>query len=106
MASVVPAGVKAVMFNLGYYPSGDKSIITQPDTTLRALEAALDLLVPEGIVTVVIYPGHPGGAEEADRIKAWLAGLPPERYRTVHYGIQGRPGGSPPPYLLAIERER
>ena len=29
---------KAAIFNLGYLPSADKSVITRPDTTLEALE--------------------------------------------------------------------
>jgi hypothetical protein len=104
MAAIVAPGISAVMFNLGYYPSGDKTIITRPDTTLTALDAALNLLSTSGLLTIVIYPGHAGGAEEADRVETWLTDLPPDRYRTVRYGPQGKTGNSPPPYLLAIER--
>jgi len=104
MAVVVPPGVKVVMFNLGYFPSGDRTVITRPETTLPALEAALNLLAPDGLLTVVVYPGHPGGAEEAERIESWLGRLSPERYRVIHYGASGRPGAATPPYLLAVER--
>ena len=55
--------VGAVMFNLGYLPSGDadKNIITEPDSSIAALEASLQLLRPGGIITAVLYPGHAGG---------------------------------------------
>ena len=33
--------VKAAIFNLGYLPSADKSVITQPQTTLQALNQTL-----------------------------------------------------------------
>lgn len=105
MAAVVAPGVSAVMFNLGYYPSGDKTIITHPDTTITALNAALDLLAANGLLTIVIYPGHPGGAEEASRIEAWIDTLTADRFRVIHYGPRGKPVGSPPPYLIAVERK-
>ncbi len=66
MAEAVPAiwhgTVGAIMFNLGYLPSGDadKNIITQPDSTIAALEASLQLLRPGGIITAVLYPGGEG----------------------------------------------
>lgn len=105
MAAIVAPGISAVMFNLGYYPSGDKTIITRPDTTLTALDAARDLLAANGLLTIVIYPGHPGGAEEAGRVEAWIDALEPGRFRAVHYGPRGKPVGPPPPYLIAVERK-
>jgi predicted methyltransferase len=73
LADTLPAhlrgNVQAFMFNLGYLPGSDKSRVTTAKTTLRALASALDWLAPRGIMTVVIYPGHPGGAEEADAVR-------------------------------------
>lgn len=105
MAAVVAPGVSAVMFNLGYYPSGDKTIITHPDTTIPALDAALNLLASNGLLTIVIYPGHRGGAEEASRIEAWVDTLEPDRFRVIHYGPRGKQVGTPPPYLIAVARK-
>ncbi|MCH7225811.1 class I SAM-dependent methyltransferase [Haloferula sp. A504] len=72
MAERVEPGVGAVMFNLGYLPGGDHARITRTDETLRALEVAVGLLRTSGILTVVCYPGHPGGDEEAAAVKAWV----------------------------------
>lgn len=52
---------RLVAFNLGYLPGGDKGIITQSATTLLALEAAKELLLPGGVISIVAYVGHPGG---------------------------------------------
>ena len=41
---LAPGTVKAVMFNLGYLPGGDPHLITEPESTVQALEAALHLL--------------------------------------------------------------
>lgn len=65
--------IRAVMFNLGYLPGGDKSIITKPAETIKALNSALSLVAPGGILSVVSYIGHAGGGEEYEAIKKWCA---------------------------------
>jgi 16S rRNA C1402 N4-methylase RsmH len=67
--------IKAVLFNLGYLPGSDKQTITQPSTTVAALEAILQWLAPGGVISVLAYTGHPGGREEAEEVKSWAAGL-------------------------------
>ena len=37
--------VKAAIFNLGYLPSADKSIITQPQTTIESLDKLCQMLI-------------------------------------------------------------
>jgi len=64
--------IKAMMFNLGWLPNSDKSIITQADTTITALEQSLDLLTKQGRMTVMVYPGHQGGDDEANQVMNWL----------------------------------
>lgn len=64
MAEHVTGDISAVVFNLGFLPGGNRSIITRPETTLEAFEQALKLLRPGGIVAVTVYPGHDGGGEQ------------------------------------------
>jgi hypothetical protein len=64
------------MFNLGYRPGGDRSIVTRTDSTLTALESAYRLLLPGGIMTVVGYVGHPGGRDETDAVADWMQRTP------------------------------
>jgi predicted methyltransferase len=72
MKNAIDAGhqghVAAVLFNLGYLPGGDHTVTTKPETTLPALAAAVELLKPVGILTVLTYRGHPGGREEAEAV--------------------------------------
>ena len=68
--------VQAVMFNLGYLPGADKTVITQTGPTLRAIRSALNWLAIGGVMTVVVYPGHPGGDEEAEAVRRLGASLP------------------------------
>lgn len=97
--------ISVIMFNLGYLPSdqADKHIITLTDSTLSALEASLDLLAPGGVVTIVLYPGHDGGGQEAAAVEAWASALPKRTAQAIVYrGIQ-RPNA---PYLIALERKK
>ena len=67
--------IAAITFNLGYRPGSDKSLVTQPETTLTAIECGLNYLKPNGLVTLVAYVGHPGGKEEANAVRNWLEKL-------------------------------
>jgi len=63
--------VAAVIFNLGYLPGSDRRTTTQNDSTLAALEQALALLRPGGVLSILAYRGHPGGREEARAVAGW-----------------------------------
>lgn len=80
--------VQACMFNLGYLPGGDKSVTTCEETTVAGLQAALELLKPGGLCTILAYVGHAGGLEEFTAI---------ERYLCEHSDIdfRQRPADSP-----------
>jgi predicted methyltransferase len=93
---------KAAMFNLGYQPGGDKSVITRAVTTLIALESVLGLIVPGGIITVVIYPGHEGGRVETESVLSWARAVPAHRARVAcHEVLNTR---SMAPVLMAIAK--
>lgn len=92
----------AVMFNLGYLPGGDHSIVTRPSTTLFALQAALPKLRPGGVITIVIYSGHEGGKEEERSLLSYCSGLDQEQFTVLHYRMLNQ--ANEPPSLLAIER--
>ncbi|MGF6147559.1 Methylase of polypeptide chain release factors [Kingella potus] len=92
----------AAVFNFGYLPGGDKSLATRADTSTAALEAALSLLADGGILTAVLYGGHPQGAEESAAVQAWARNLPQERFHVLRYGFTNQ--RNCPPLLLAVEK--
>ena len=102
MAAQVPAawpgGVAAAMFNLGYLPGGDKSLITRTDTTVSALGQALGLLRVGGLISLIVYRGHRGGDSEAQGIDTWIGRLGDDCRVTCHE--------SPGPLLYLIRRLR
>ncbi|WP_428353773.1 tRNA (mnm(5)s(2)U34)-methyltransferase [Methyloprofundus sp.] len=73
----IPATLKAdaIVFNLGYLPHADTAIITLKKTTITALNAAISLLSDKGIISIITYPGHPGGQQELQAIIEWYQGL-------------------------------
>ncbi|TVY09744.1 tRNA (mnm(5)s(2)U34)-methyltransferase [Paenibacillus cremeus] len=94
--------VAAVMFNLGYLPGDDHATITQPESTLSALTASAEALRRGGIITAVLYTGHPGGAEEAEAVEQWAAALPQKEFQVLQYRFFNQKNH--PPYLIAIEK--
>lgn len=68
--------IAIVMFNLGYLPGGEKSMITQTDSTLTAFNSAWELLVGGGLLSVIAYPGHLGGEQEANAVADWISHRP------------------------------
>lgn len=84
MKAWVQDPVKAVMFNLGYLPGADHSLITVADDTVAALHAAAELLLVGGMITVVCYPGHLGGEDEMAAVKTWACSMG-EEWHMVHY---------------------
>jgi len=64
--------ISVAMFNLGYLPFGDKSIVTTASATHQALAHVFNLLRLGGLLSILAYPGHAGGAEESAMISKWI----------------------------------
>ena len=64
--------ISVAMFNLGYLPFGDKTIVTQPESTIMALDQVAGLIRPGGLISILAYLGHSGGGAEALRVGRWV----------------------------------
>ena len=93
---------KAGIFNLGYLPSADKSIITKPQTTIEALEKLCQLLVKGGRIAIMIYYGHEGGDLEKDAVLNYVSQLPQQEYTATIYRTLNQVNN--PPFLVMIEK--
>ena len=87
--------VAAVVFNLGYLPSGKKQITTIADTTITALDKAIDMIKPDGIVTVVMYPGHTEGRLEKEKVLEWGSRLDKSIYHCAYISMVNQPENAP-----------
>ncbi|MGT2895200.1 class I SAM-dependent methyltransferase [Streptococcus entericus] len=94
--------LRAAIFNLGYLPSADKSVITQPETTISALGKILDRLEVGGRVSIMIYYGHEGGEMEKDSVLAFVKQLDQTVFTAMLY--QPLNQKNHPPFLVMIER--
>ena len=103
IADLVEPQVQAVMFNLGHLPGGDKRLITQAETTIAALQAAAGILSSGGIVTIVVYTGHPGGQKEAESVTKFCCSLDDSQFSTTVYkSSSDKPTA---PFLITITRQ-
>ncbi len=84
IADHVQPGIAACMFNLGYLPGALHDITTQPYTVIKALERAISLLKPQGIITVVMYPGHEAGRHEMELLLEFVRSIDEKRCRVMH----------------------
>lgn len=87
--------IQAVMFNLGYLPGSDKTLITETAKTMSAIPQSLEWLCPGGIMTVVVYPGHEGGAVEAKEVEKFASSLPPRTVEVQHIRPVNRTASPP-----------
>lgn len=95
--------IGAALFNLGYLPTGDKTITTTCDTTLVSIQALLPHLRKGGIIVLVVYPGHPEGKREAQALLEWIPTLSQADFDVLHYSFLNQKNA--PPFLLAIEKK-
>ena len=61
-----------ILFNLGYLPGSDKTIITIAKDTLCALNHSLRLLKGNGALFITAYRQHKGGQDEANAVERWM----------------------------------
>ena len=75
--------------------------MTNADSTLAALSQSLDFLRVGGLITLVLYSGHPGGDTEAAAVKSYAKGLSADFLATQCTRINTFQAA---PELLVIER--
>ena len=104
IAELVGEPVDAAVFNLGWLPGTDKALRTRAETTLTAVNAALDRLKEGALITICVYPGHPEGRDELDRLIAWGRALPGEKYDVMARAYLNQSGD--PPVLIAVKKNK
>ncbi|WP_215493444.1 class I SAM-dependent methyltransferase [Fenollaria sporofastidiosus] len=61
-----------LLYNLGYLPRANKSIVTKSVSTIKSLECLINKLNYAAIVMITTYPGHEEGSLEDDSINEFL----------------------------------
>ncbi|MEH7181332.1 tRNA (mnm(5)s(2)U34)-methyltransferase [Neobacillus vireti] len=94
--------ITAAIFNLGYLPGSDKSIVTKPETTISSIEQLLTIMAPEGIIILVIYHGHEEGAIEREALLRYCKEIDQKRAHVLQYRFMNQQNN--PPFIVAIEK--
>ena len=95
MDKYITQKVRAVIFNLGYLPGGDHSICTHGDTSIKAIEKALNLLDEGGFVSVSVYHGKNTGTEEKEAVMRYLKTIDYKAFTVTVHDFFNRPNNPP-----------
>lgn len=102
VAKYITKPVAAAIFNLGYLPGSDHSIVTKSNTTVQAIESLLSLLKVGGMIVLVVYHGHEGGKEERDEVIRFVSELPQKYVHVLRYEFINQKND--PPFIIALEK--
>lgn len=92
----------AVVFNLGYLPSGDKSITTTTSSTIQTLDNLLPSLPKECGIIITAYPGHSEGAREQNAVDEYISALNQHSFHAAKYQFINQV--NQPPLVYALEK--
>jgi len=104
MQEFINESVDAIDFNLGWLPGTPHECTTRCETTLKAVNAGLELLKKGGLMTICVYPGHDEGTRERDMLISWASGLDDEvfdAYISGYLNIKKLP-----PLMIGIVRKK
>ena len=96
--------IDAVIFNLGYLPSGDKSITTMQESTKKAILNLIDKFDTNKkmLILIVVYPGHSEGAKESMWLDDYLLNLDSSFISSKYQPLNQKNA----PYILTIKKKK
>lgn len=93
---------KVILFNLGYLPGNSKKITTKKETTLEALKKALNIVKKEGVIILVIYPGHYEGMLEKEALIDYSKSICQKKFNVIKFQFINQINN--PPMIICIEK--
>ncbi|MFS0644268.1 class I SAM-dependent methyltransferase [Siminovitchia sp. 179-K 8D1 HS] len=99
----IHGSLSGAMFNLGYLPGGDKSIVTKAETTIMAVNQLLKMMASGGIIVLVVYHGHKEGEKERDQLIEFSRSLDQDVVQVLQYAFINQRNNAP--FVLAFEKK-
>ena len=93
-----------VVFNFGRLPGGDPAVFTRAESSVAALDAALRVLKPGGIIAIALYYGGANGYTERDAVLAWLEMLDDRQFSVLRCDWANRRNDPPMPIFIWKEK--
>jgi len=88
--------IDAAIYNLGYLPTSDKTVMTNSITTVNSLKHLISILADEGIIVIVLYPHNP---EEIAAVIEYTSKLGPS-YDCLEHKILNKESA---PFIITIK---
>lgn len=98
-----PGSVKCIAFNFGWLPGGSHAVFTRPETSIEAIRKGLELLTPDGIMSLCIYYGRDTGFQERDALLEYLQTIDHKRFTVIVSQFANRPNCPPIPVFITKE---
>ena len=76
---IAPGTADCVLFNFGWLPGADHGVFSHAESSIPALEAALEALRPGGVLSAILYSGRVIGSDEKQELLRWMRSLPLQR---------------------------
>ncbi|MED3646839.1 class I SAM-dependent methyltransferase [Halalkalibacterium halodurans] len=106
VATLIPPdqhpNIKAAIFNLGYLPGSDKTIVTKPESTITAIKKLLSIMPSGALIVLVIYHGHEEGKIEKTALESFVTDLDQTTVHVLRYEFINQVND--PPFIIAIEK--
>lgn len=80
---IPPGTLDGAVFNFGWLPGADHAVHSDAESSLPALQAALDALKPGGVLAAVLYSGKVIGDSEKQAALEFFRTLPLTRYTVL-----------------------
>lgn len=100
MSQLISQPVQGIVFNLGYLPTGNKSCTTHWESTRRAIDQGMALLLPNGFISVMTYPGHESGCEEDEALQAHFSTIDQKKFQIAQMQFLNQKNNPPKLYWL------
>ena len=92
--------ISAFVFNLGFMPGRDKTIMTTAQTSLPAIKKALRMVRQDGVVSVMAYTGHKEGETDFAVLSEFLKTLPSKKYHVACVSMINQKKTAPSLFLI------
>lgn len=101
---IQPETVSCMTFNFGWLPAGNHEIFTKAESSIQAIQQGLQLLKPDGIMTLILYYGSTNGFAERDAILEFLPTLDSNLYTVIEMPFVNRHNCPPIPIVIFKDR--
>jgi len=95
--------VNCVMFNLGYLPKYNHSISTNYTSTIIGIKKSMELLVKNGLISIVIYHGKDSGFIEKEKVLEFISQIDDSLFKVLKISYENQKNY--PPILILIEKK-